>query len=378
MFPKLVLVSDDDDTLVPPVAMAAGERREKWLQDLVFRHPSVLPVAEIDQIFAEPVAICTELVLAPSRARIDALFVNKSGAITVVECKLWRNPEARREVVGQILDYAKELSRYRYGELQQAVSRATGRKGNVLHELVAKRYPDLDEATFVDAVAGNLRRGRFLLLVVGDGIHHGTEAIFEFLQAHSSLHLSFGLVEVAGFQLADGRLLVQPRILARTVSIPRPVIRVLDAQGVEMEIGDDTEPAVVRRPVVPAFLEADRAFWAELIATIRFDDPSQPPPVRFGVGNIRYDLGVAGVKLSAYRSRPGSIMATYIKFEGEAALRMFAEFVLLKKEIEAALRVDPESWVVWGNNTPDDGWVAHKSPHFLLWYYLGTLFHDSE
>ena len=29
----------------------------------------------------------------------------------LIECKLWRNPEARREVVGQILDYAKVLTR---------------------------------------------------------------------------------------------------------------------------------------------------------------------------------------------------------------------------------------------------------------------------
>ncbi len=32
----------------------------------------------------------------------------------LVEAKLWRNPEARRKVIGQILDYAKELSRWNY------------------------------------------------------------------------------------------------------------------------------------------------------------------------------------------------------------------------------------------------------------------------
>ena len=43
---------------------------------------------------------------------IDNFMVTPSGLPVLVECKLWRNPEARRQVVGQILDYAKELSRW--------------------------------------------------------------------------------------------------------------------------------------------------------------------------------------------------------------------------------------------------------------------------
>jgi len=34
--------------------------------------------------------------------------LNDSG-FTIGECKLWRNPEARRKAVGQVLDYAKDL-----------------------------------------------------------------------------------------------------------------------------------------------------------------------------------------------------------------------------------------------------------------------------
>lgn len=42
------------------------------------------------------------------------LYVTPTGRLAVVEAKLWRNPEARRKVIAQILDYAKELSRWSY------------------------------------------------------------------------------------------------------------------------------------------------------------------------------------------------------------------------------------------------------------------------
>ena len=58
-------------------------------------------------VFSGPVPICTEL-NTPAGA-IDNFLVTPKGLPVLVECKLWRNPEARREVVGQILDYAKEL-----------------------------------------------------------------------------------------------------------------------------------------------------------------------------------------------------------------------------------------------------------------------------
>jgi hypothetical protein len=38
-------------------------------------------------------------------ARVDILGVTPDGRLVIVECKLWRNPEARREVIAQVLEY---------------------------------------------------------------------------------------------------------------------------------------------------------------------------------------------------------------------------------------------------------------------------------
>jgi hypothetical protein len=83
---------------------------EAHIQALIHEHPACLPIVEIDAMFSGPVPICTEL--NTPAGPIDNFMVTPSGLPVLIECKLWRNPEARREVVSQILDYAKELSRW--------------------------------------------------------------------------------------------------------------------------------------------------------------------------------------------------------------------------------------------------------------------------
>src|SRR3990172_325312 len=206
-----------------PLASAGNPRLdEAWLQDFILEHPSILPISEIDPGFGPLTPICREL--GTRAGSIDAVFANPHGMLTLVESKLWRNPQARREVVGQILDYAKELSHWDYADLQREVSRSLKMAGNVLYESVKKNHPDLDEARFVDDVSRGLRNGRFLLLVVGDGIRERVEAIAEFIQKHAGLPFIFGIAELGLYRLDHERLVVQPRVLARTAILTRNIV----------------------------------------------------------------------------------------------------------------------------------------------------------
>jgi hypothetical protein len=55
----------------------------------------------------------------------------------------------------------------------------------------------MDEIAFHDAVSRNLKRGRVLLLIVGDGIREGLETMTEFLQQHAGLHFTLSIIELA-------------------------------------------------------------------------------------------------------------------------------------------------------------------------------------
>ena len=199
---------------------------EAWLQRLIMQHPSLLPVDQIEPVFNTLVPICVEL---PTLSGfIDNLFVTPAGDIALVECKLWRNPEARRKVVAQIIDYAREMSTWTYETLERAIGRTRPVDGSnekatqSLFHLTSAHH-EIDEASFHDAVSRNLKRGRFLLLVVGDGIREGAEGLAEFLQQHAGFHFTLALVEIALFK-APGGYIAQPRVLARTTNIDRGIV----------------------------------------------------------------------------------------------------------------------------------------------------------
>ena len=86
---------------------------EDFLQKLVHATPHVLPVDELDAFYGPLVTLGREI------SNIDNLFVSPSGRLTIVETKLWSNPEATRQVVAQILDYAVRVSSWDYSELEK-------------------------------------------------------------------------------------------------------------------------------------------------------------------------------------------------------------------------------------------------------------------
>jgi hypothetical protein len=84
------------------------------------------------------------------------------------------------------MDYVESITSWGYADLEEAVRRAQlpdgGRPHKGLHDLVSGDQ-ELNEAEFVDAVSRNLRLGRGLFFIVGDGIREETEALTAHLQA---------------------------------------------------------------------------------------------------------------------------------------------------------------------------------------------------
>jgi len=218
---------------------------EGWIQRLVHEHPAVLPIERVEPGFARVVPVCQELPLRSGS--FDNLLMTPDGNLVLVECKLWRNPQARREVLAQVIDYAKDLIRLDYEALEAAVRRARHDQSS-LYRLVDT---DLDEAAFVDAVARNLRLGRVLLIVAGDGITESVQAIADYLQQHAGLHFTLALVELAIFDLPGHGMVVVPSIPLQTTNVVRGIVMVEDRSGSPMptvHIMPPPDTARARRP----------------------------------------------------------------------------------------------------------------------------------
>jgi hypothetical protein len=98
--------------------------------------------------------------------------------------------------VAQALDYVSALMTIGYEAFEAAVLKARG-EGTRLYDLVADQPEALEEASFVDAVAKNLSRGRMLVIALGDGIRQEAEALATLLQSHAGALFTFALVELA-------------------------------------------------------------------------------------------------------------------------------------------------------------------------------------
>ncbi len=295
---------------------------EAEIQELVHSYPAALPIAEIDPMFVGAISVCREMQFGRA-GRVDNFLITPSGLPVLVECKLWRNPEARREVIGQILDYAKVLSRWSFSDLQREVGRRTGMGPDALLNLVREVAPGVNEIQFIDAVTANLRRGRFLLLILGDGVREDVEAIASYLQIHAGLHFTFGLVEFPIYRLPNGERLVAPRVVARTTSILRNVVAAPEGFVLQDPNEAAAEEDAEVDPDRAALAAAQQAFWKEFLDShLRLDDRSQsvPKPARQGYlafmmpapqGSswltVYRDLhkGEVGVFLSASQNSPG-------------------------------------------------------------------------
>jgi hypothetical protein len=334
--PLLIPAAGGSATPLHPLPLASGPDQvsEAQIQALVHAHPQCLPIAEIDPAFIGAVPICTEL--RTNAGPIDNFLVTPGGMPVLVECKLWRNPEGRREVVGQILDYAKELSRWSSADLHRELASRMGREGTPLLDILREAGHEVDEISFNDALTQNLRRGRFLLLIVGDGIREGVEAITEYLQSHGGSHFSLGLVEMPIYVAPDGSRLVVPRVLARTHIVVRHVVSAPET----MIVVDPDAPAGTREidPDVVALSNERQQFWADFQRGLVLDDPEQavgkPPrmgyttlsmPVPGGVSwlTIYRDmaLGEVGIFLSYHNDTIGERIAAAIAEDGEAILQ---------------------------------------------------------
>ena len=213
---------------------------EDWIQGLCFNHPSLLPIAELEPAFDGMIPICREL--STKSGFVDLLYINDDGFITIGECKLWRNPEAHRKVIGQILDYAKDLAKWDYSKFESECLKARKGDEKTLFEISQQYNPDIEEAYFIDNVQKNLKKGRFLLLVIGDGIRENMEEMVRYIHRSENLHFTMGLVELPVFKRTrrneeetnEDELIITPRILAKTKEIER-IIYVVSDNSIEEE-----------------------------------------------------------------------------------------------------------------------------------------------
>ena len=159
-------------------------------------------LATHDQLLVEddepPLALVTRQLHLPGSGIADLVFVDASGLPVVVEVKLGRNPQSKRDVIAQVFDYAAALSDWTVDELDAATD---GALEEGLGLLAA------DEATFKTrwrTVGSNLRAGTVRVVVAVDRMTDELSRVISFINDHSDLDVR--LVVIEKYRDPDGGL----------------------------------------------------------------------------------------------------------------------------------------------------------------------------
>lgn len=195
---------------------------EDHFQVLLANYPDLLAGDQIDQDSPRRWLLVDREVPIPDheagtgRWSLDHLFLDQDGIPTIVEVKRASDTRTRREVVGQMLDYAANgVAYWPIDDLQEVFAKRCAALGIDTEQAIEEAFQgEVDEAQFWESVDTNLQLGKVRMVFVVDRVPGELRRIVEFLneQMHPAEVLA---VEIRQYTGSNLRALV-PRVIGQT------------------------------------------------------------------------------------------------------------------------------------------------------------------
>jgi hypothetical protein len=216
-----IYLLQNDGTLIAMASQAYDS--EQLLQSLLARHPDLLAGEQIDiekprrwLLVSRELSVPTEEG-GDGRWSVDHLFLDQDGVPTIVEVKRGSDSRIRREVVGQMLDYAANA--VVYWPVEDIRARYEAGHVDSDQRMVEFLGDDLDTEEFWQRVKTNLQAGRVRLVFVADRIPPELRRVVEFLNTQMDPAEVLAL-EIEQF-VGSGLTTLVPRIVGQTAEAQR-------------------------------------------------------------------------------------------------------------------------------------------------------------
>ena len=215
------LIADSGDTV--PVKRIHCKNEGAELQALLEKNPNLLPGEQIQPENPRRWLLIRREMPVPdpgttdNRWSIDHFLADQDGIPTLVECKRFLDSRSRREVIGQMLDYAANGPYYWDAEsLRNYAANTAEKAGRSLDEALQVLRPEIDESTdnFFERVANNLREGQVRLAFFLEEAPSELKSVVDFL--NRQMERSEVLIVEAKMFEHDGRRIVLPQLFGYT------------------------------------------------------------------------------------------------------------------------------------------------------------------
>lgn len=195
---------------------------EDEFQGLLEKYPELLAGEQIDRVDPRRWLLVGREIGVPecedggARWTLDHLFVDQDGIPTLVEVKRQSDPRLRREVVGQVLDYASHARFWTSAFLAARFEETCLRLGERAEEKLKLFLADTRHApeSFWTKVQDRLRTGEMRLVFFADAVPQELQRIVEFLN-EGMTKTEVLAIEVVRYQ-ADGFTTHIPRVIGLT------------------------------------------------------------------------------------------------------------------------------------------------------------------
>jgi hypothetical protein len=204
---------------------------EDLLQGLLAKYPSLLAGDQIDSTAPRRWLLISREVALPSeedgvgRWSVDHLFLDQDAVPTLVEVKRSSDTRIRREVVGQMLDYAANAVAYWPVQTIRAQFEANCEAQGLDTEQILGEFlgAEIDPEEFWQKAKTNLQAGKIRLVFVADEISAELQRIVEFLNTQMD-PAEVLAVEIKQYGKQRLKTLV-PRVIGQTARELKPSLR---------------------------------------------------------------------------------------------------------------------------------------------------------
>ena len=187
---KILVIEGDEVTPLDKTKFT----EEGKLQDYLEKYPSLIPLSDIvEGAFA---LLCIGREVSAGPGAIDLLFIDKDGLLTIVETKLRRNREARREVIGQIIEYASYISQWTTDKVYEIANAYL--KSNLDEVMGNVGEGEFSAEDFRSNIEQNLKNGNIRCIIAVDELIEPLRAIVTFLNSYSKFEIL--LLQVSNFE----------------------------------------------------------------------------------------------------------------------------------------------------------------------------------
>lgn len=222
---RVFLIRANEISAIPSRSMRdglLGKTLEDALQFIFENYPEILPGHQIAAGADDPprfVLLRREMPVGSSWS-LDHLYVDQYGIPTLVETKLSQNPESRREVIGQIVEYAASAdSMWTAPLIRERASKYWQDRGETLENVLEREFgPDLDLDVFWSLVDTALRQHNLRLIIAADEIRPEVRRMIEYLNREMRNAQVLGL-ELECYAEDDQSVILSPRLIGQSSQI---------------------------------------------------------------------------------------------------------------------------------------------------------------